>query len=70
MVLAHLFVPGVTMNVYILMDIQWDREVDGEIQNVDLPASMNVEAEDPDSAIDVASDQLGFCILSAHVKEA
>jgi hypothetical protein len=51
-----------------LTNIEWDKEVDGEIQDVDLPESMQVEAEDEDSAVDVASDITGYCILSVSVE--
>ena len=47
--------------------IQWDKGVDGEYQDVDLPSRMCVEAESAGSAIDVASDQTGFCIFNAYV---
>lgn len=58
------------MGTFLLTDIKWDKEVDGKIQEVDLPSSMKVCAEDADSAVDVASDTAGFCIFSASVEEA
>jgi hypothetical protein len=56
------------MNTYIISDIEWDKEIDGEIQNVDLPETVEVEADDPDAAIDAASDIYGFCIHNAQVQ--
>ena len=53
------------MRKYTLTDIKWD--TDGE--NVDLPTSMRVSADDADDAVDVASDETGFCIPSAGVEE-
>lgn len=54
---------------FLLTGIKWDKEVDGEIQKVDLPERMEVEAEGEDSAVDVASDMTGYCIFSAYVEE-
>jgi hypothetical protein len=52
---------------FIVSDINWDKETDGVIQSVNLPKSIEVEAENEDSAIDAASDQIGYCIHSASV---
>lgn len=49
---------------FLLTNIDWD--TDGE--EVDLPTSMTVWAEDEDMAIDVASGQTGFCIFGAEVE--
>lgn len=55
---------------YILTNIQWDREVDGKIVDIDLPNTMTVDAESEDDAVDVASDETGFCIYNATVRRA
>ncbi len=53
------------MSKFLVSEIGWD--TDGE--EVCLPTSMEVEAEDSDSAVDVASDMTGFCIFRACVEE-
>ena len=55
--------------------IVWDKEVDGEIQQVDLPTTLTLEVEARvnattsevwDLGIDRASDMTGFCIHSCE----
>lgn len=52
------------MKTYIVSDIVWDGG-----DSFDLPTRMEVQAEDSDSAVDVASDITGWCIKSASVEE-
>ncbi len=53
---------------FLLTDIVWDKEADGEIQEVDLPKTLTVTASSLDHAFNVASDEWGFCIVEACVE--
>lgn len=53
-----------------LNDIAWDTEVDGMIEDVDLPTAYTIDVPDvdePEDAIDEAVDRVtdlfGYCIL-------
>lgn len=57
--------------------IEWDKEVDGEIQDVDLPSEMIVEIDDEDAeseemlydaALDAVSNATGFCVLNSSIE--
>lgn len=55
-------------------DINWDREVDGEIVDTDLPESMEVEIDDDDNDVesliaDALTDKTGFCVHSYNFEE-
>lgn len=57
-----------------LHDIIWDTEVDGRIEDVDLPTTYAVEVIDHaiwqdavDEAIDRVTDLFGYCILGLGV---
>jgi hypothetical protein len=53
----------VTMEKFKLIGIKWD--CDGvNPKKYNLPTNAIVEAEDEDDAVDVATEQYGFCIES------
>lgn len=54
---------------FLLTNIIWDKKVDGQIQQVDLPLNVEIEAKDIDMAIDLVSDLFGYCILVTSIYE-
>lgn len=64
------------MKVHV-SDIEWDTEVDGEIQDVDLPTEMTVEVDAEsmrseeelfEAVLDEVSNATGFCVLSSTIE--
>ena len=49
-------------------NIDWDTDSDVEDIYPDLPETIVVDVESEDEAIDVATDETGFCINSASIK--
>ena len=53
-------------------NIIWDKEVDGEIQDVNLPEEVYLEdndVEDIEEIADFLSDKYGWCILKLDIEE-
>lgn len=53
-------------------NIIWDKEVDGEIQDVNLPEEVYLEdddVEDMEEIADFLSDKYGWCILELDIEE-
>lgn len=53
-------------------NIIWDKEVDGEIQDVNLPEEVYLEdddVEDIEEIADFLSDKYGWCILDLDIEE-
>lgn len=75
------FVPQPTTKRFVVTDIEWDKEVDGEIVDVDLPETAEVildiadieglpEDEVNDIVVDELTEAKGFLINYCHVEEA
>jgi len=61
------------MPMYHVTNIEWDMESDGVVHSpsdFDLPESIRIEADDPDSIADALSDKYEWCVINLVWEES